>query len=62
MTDVEYFQLSVLFEEKHLTMSDLESLDRWVQEYDTRPAAWATPADLIKILSEYPAKGYPFMR
>ena len=52
MTDVEFFELSVLFEGKSLTESDLKSLDRWVVEYDR--GGWASPADLIKILGEYP--------
>lgn len=52
MTDVEFFELSVLFEGKKLTKVDLETLDRWVVEYER--GGWASPSDLIIILANYP--------
>lgn len=54
MTDVEYFQLSVLFEQKKLNKTQIESLEGWVDHYHNDNTRWATPAELIETLNSYP--------
>jgi hypothetical protein len=54
MTDVEFYMLSVLFERKLLSQSDLNSLIIWVDEHDLNGTKFANPTELIEILDQYP--------
>jgi hypothetical protein len=60
MTDVEYYKLMLLFEQKVFNEYQIEALIRWIDSYDTDPHNWASPSDLIETLNEcYPDRpGY----
>jgi hypothetical protein len=52
MTDVEYYKLTCLIEAKELTIHDLSSLDRWVENHG-RDGAWAPATEVIKTLESF---------
>jgi hypothetical protein len=54
MTDVEYFLLSYLFEQKKLDKTQIQSLRVWLDHYHPDEEHWASPAELIEILEAYP--------
>lgn len=51
MTDTEYYKLVCLIEAKALTIDDLQSLDRWVENHG-KNGTWA-PAKVIKTLESF---------
>jgi hypothetical protein len=60
MTDVEYYKLMLLFEQKAFNMQQIAALLRWIDSYTVDPDSWASPSDLIDTLNEcYPDRpGY----
>lgn len=53
MNDIEYYKLTILIEAKLLTVHDLESLDRWVENHG-KDGAWAPARDVIETLESFP--------
>lgn len=46
MTDIEFFEISVLFERKEFTLSQIQAFLMWVDHY-TDNDSWASPGELI---------------
>jgi hypothetical protein len=61
MSDLEFYQLTLLIECKDLTLHDLTSLDIWVEKHG-RDGAWAPAKEVINTLESYanrPGYQYP---
>jgi hypothetical protein len=55
MTDEEFWQLLILFEQKILTEKDIQILDDWILHHPEN-STWITPQQLIDQMLTWPNK------
>jgi hypothetical protein len=53
MTNLEYYKLSVLFDQKQFRLDQIQNLMEWVDHHDDNSDKWSTPAGLIAALEQF---------